>query len=1047
MNRIIDFVLRNRLLISVIAVIIMAAGYLSYKQLPIDAFPDVSPTLVQVFTITEGLAPEEIEKYVTYPVETAMNGLPNLELIRSVSNFGLSVVNIYFEDGTDIYFARQLVNERLLEAREQIPEGFGDPEMGPISTGMGIILFYYLEDESGKYSLEELRTIQDWLIKYQLQTVPGVTEILGIGGWEKQYQVVVDPNSLLRYGLTINNVVEKIKANNLNVGAQFLEKNSEEFIVRSTGLISNVEDLENIVLKSEDGIPVYLDQVADIKIGGAIRRGVQTANGIGEVVSGMVVKLFGTNSSIVIQAVEDKLAEINKSLPEGIKIIPYYQQKTLVEAAVKTVTDALIEGIILVVIVLFVFLGAIRPSIVVAFAIPFSVLFAMIGMYYFGISANLMSFGGLAIAIGMMVDGAVVIVENTDRLLRSSPLDESKIHIIAKACKEVIKPITFAVIIIIIVFLPLFTLQGVEGKTFKPLAYTIALAMFGSLLFGVFIAPVLSSFFMKIPSKKKQNEKRKDENLNNKNSEHEEDQIWILRFLIKIYKPIVTFFVKKRIAAIVLAVILIFIGIIIFPQLGSEFTPSLQEGTLVLRMTMAPSISLTESTRLTLIAERRLMKVPEVTGVVTRIGRGEVGAHADPVNNAEMLILLKPKEQWRNHATQQELEELIRKDFGEIPGVLTNFTQPIQMSVDELLEGVRAELAIKLFGDDLETLKDKADEIAAQIRKVNGAADVQVDQVSGAPQLSIVINRHEIARYGINVEDVQQTIRTAIGGETAGQIFEGVKRFDIYVRFDEQYRKDMKSISKLLIESPNGIQVPLIQLAEIKEVVGPRQITRERNQRFITIQCNVVGRDIGSFVAEGQKVIDDKIKLPSGYFVTWGGQFRLQQEANARLAVVVPITLFIIFIMLFSSFNSLKNSLLIFLNIPLALVGGIVALWISGQNLSVPASVGFIALFGIALLNGIVLVTYLNQLRREGLNIDEASILGACLRVRPVLMTALAAALGMIPLLFATGVGSEVQRPLATVVIGGLITSTVLTLLVIPALYKWFAIKVSEDEM
>ncbi len=1042
MNRIIDFVLHNRLLITVLAVIIMAAGYLSYKELPIDAFPDVSPTLVQVFTVTEGLAPEEIEKYVTYPVETAMNGLPNLELIRSVSNFGLSVVNIYFEDGSDIYFARQLVNERLIEAREQIPEGFGDPEMGPISTGMGIILFYYLEDETGKYSLEELRTIQDWLIKYQLQTVPGVTEILGIGGLEKQYQVVVDPNSLLRYGLTINNVVEKIKANNLNVGAQFLEKNSEEFIVRSTGLISNVEDLENIVIKSDNGIPVYLKQVADLKIGGAIRRGVQTANGIGEVVSGMVVKLFGTNSSTVIQAVEDKLAEINKSLPDGIKIIPYYQQKTLVEAAVKTVTDALYEGIILVVIILFVFLGAIRPSIVVAFAIPFSVLFAMIGMYYFDISANLMSFGGLAIAIGMMVDGAVVIVENTDRLLRSGPTGKSKIQIIAKACKEVIKPITFAVIIIIIVFLPLFTLQGVEGKTFKPLAYTIALAMFGSLLFGVFVAPVLSSFFMKIHSKKKLNEKKSEENTVRNSLEYrDEEQIWILKFLIKIYKPVVTFFVKKRIAAVMLAVILIFIGAIIFPKLGSEFTPTLQEGTLVLRMTMAPSVSLTESTRLTLIAERRLMKVPEVTGVVTRIGRGEIGAHADPVNNAEMLILLKPKEQWRNDATQQELEDLIRKDFGEIPGVLTNFTQPIQMSVDELLEGVRAELAVKLFGDDLDALKNKAEEIASQIRKVKGAADVQVDQVSGTPQLNIVINRYEIARYGINVEDVQHTIRTAIGGETAGQIFEGVKRFDIYVRFDEEYRKDMKSISKLLIESPNGVKVPLIQLAEIKEVVGPRQITRERNQRFITIQCNVVGRDIGSFVEEGQKVIDDNIKLPAGYFVNWGGQFRLQQEANARLAIVVPVTLFIIFIMLFSSFNSLKNSLLIFLNIPLALVGGIVALWISGQNLSVPASVGFIALFGIALLNGIVLITYLNQLIREGLNINEASILGACLRVRPVLMTALTTAIALIPLLFASGMGSEVQRPLATVVVGGLLTSTIVTLLVLPALYRWFAVK------
>ena len=1046
MNRIIDYVLRNQLLITVLAIIVMAAGYLSYKQLPIDAFPDVSPALVQIFTQTEGLAPEEIEKYVTYPVETTMNGLPNLQLIRSVSNFGLSVVNVYFEDGTDIYFARQLVNERLTEAREQIPEGFGEPSMGPISTGMGLILFYYLEDETGKYSLEELRTIQDWLVKYQLQTVPGVTEILGIGGWEKQYQVVVNPNSLLRYDVTVNDVVDKIKANNLNVGAQFLEKNAEEFIVRSTGLTSNIEDLENIVIKSEDGTPVYLSEVANIRTSGAIRRGVQTSNGVGEVVAGMVVKLFGTNSSTVIQAVEDKLAEINKALPEGIKIIPYYQQKTLVEAAVKTVTDALLEGIVLVVIILMVFLGAIRPSLVVAIAIPFSVLFAMIGMKFFGISANLMSFGGLAIAIGMMVDGAIVIVENTDRLLRASDPGESKIHVIAKACKEVIRPITFAVVIIIIVFLPLFALQGVEGKTFKPLAYTIALAMFGSLLFGVFVAPVLASFFMKKHSKKKSANKESklvDPIIDG----NEEEQIWILKLLRKFYKPIVTFFVNTRIAAIALSVILLIIGAFIFPQLGSEFTPTLQEGTLILRMTMAPSISLTESTRLTLIAERRLMKIPEVTGVVTRIGRGEIGAHTDPVNSAEMFVLLKPRDQWRNNATQQELEGLIRDDFGEIPGVLTNFTQPIQMSVDELLEGVRAELAIKFFGTDLEVLKNKADEIATQIRNVKGAADVLVDQVSGAPQLSIVIDRHEIARYGINVEDVQQVIRTAIGGETAGQIFEDVKRFDIYVRFDEEFRKDMRSIGALLIESPSGIEVPLSQLAEIKEVVGPRQITRESNQRFITIQCNVTGRDIGSFVAEGQNAIDSKVNLPPGYFVTWGGQFKLQQEANARLAVVVPITLFIIFIMLFSSFNSLKNSLLIFLNIPLALVGGIVALWISGQNLSVPASVGFIALFGIALLNGIVLVTYLNQLRMEGFNVDEASIQGACLRVRPVLMTALAAALGMIPLLFATGIGSEVQRPLATVVIGGLVTSTALTLLVIPALYKWFAIKVTEGEI
>lgn len=1037
MNKIIEFSLRNRFLIIVLALIVMAFGFYSYKQLPIDAFPDVSPVLVQVFTQTEGLAPEEIEKYITYPVESSMNGLPDLKNIRSVSNFGLSVVNIYFEDGTDIYFARQLVNERLQEAREQIPAGFGEPAMGPISTGMGLVLFYYLEDETGKYSLEELRTIQDWIVKYQLQTVPGVTEVLGIGGWEKQYQVIVDPNSLLRYDVTINEIVDKIKANNLNVGAQFIEKGAEEFIIRSTGLTSKIEDLENIVIKSKDGVPVFLNQIVSVETGGAIRRGVQTRNGMGEVVAGMVVKLFGSNSSTVINNVEKKLNEINKSLPAGIKIVSYYQQKTLVEAAVKTVTDALLEGIVLVIIVLILFLGAVRPSLVVAIAIPFSVLFAMIGMKLFGISANLMSFGGLAIAIGMMVDGAVVIVENIDRLLRNSDPDESKIHIIAKACKEVIRPITFAVLIIIIVFLPLFTLEGVEGKTFKPLAHTIALAMFGSLLFGIFVAPVLSSFLMKRKIRKKGAGK----------VEQEEEQIWILKYLIRIYKPIVTYFVKKRWAAITLAVILIVTGALIFPRLGSEFTPTLQEGTLILKMTMAPSISLNESTRITQIAEKRLMKIPVITGVVTRIGRGEIGAHTDPVNSAEMTIILKPRDQWGEYSSQQEIEEHIRQNFGEIPGVLTNFTQPIQMSVDELLEGVKAELAIKLFGDDLEKLKIKADEIAAKIQKINGAEDVQVDQVSGAPQLSITINRHQIARYGINVEDVQQVIRTAIGGETAGQIFEGVKRFNIYVRFAKEFRNDAKSISALLIKSPSGTEVPLSQLADIKELLGPRQITRENNQRFITIQCNVAWRDIGSFVEEAQKVIDDKIKLPSGYFITWGGQFKLQKEANARLSVVVPVTLFIIFIMLFSSFNSLKNSLLIFLNIPLALVGGIVALWISGQNLSVPASVGFIALFGIALLNGIVLVTYLNQLRREGISVDEASIEGACLRARPVLMTAIAAALGMIPLLFATGIGSEVQRPLATVVVGGLVTSTILTLLVIPALYKWFAIKVSDSEM
>lgn len=1029
MEKIIQFVLRNRLLVIAFSILILGAGYTSYKQLPIDAFPDVSPNLVQVFTTTEGLAPEEVEKYVTYPVEVAMNGLPNLEKIRSVSNFGLSVVNIYFEDGTDIYFARQLVNERIQEAREQIPEGFGDPEMGPISTGMGLILFYYLDDETGKYSLEELRTIQDWLVKFHLQTVPGVTEVLGIGGYEKQYHVVVNPFSLLRFDITIHDVIEKIKTNNLNVGAQFIEKNAEEFIVRSVGLASKIEDVENIILKSDSGTPVFLKQVADIKIGGAIRRGIQTRDGIGEVVSGMVVKLFGTNSSTVIEQVEAKMKEINQILPEGVKIVPYYEQKTLVEACVKTVSDALLQGILLVVFILFIFMGSIRPSIVVAASIPFSVLFAMIGMNIFGISANLMSFGGLAIAIGMIVDGSIVVIENIDRVLRNKSASESKIRVISQAFLEVIRPVTFAIIIIIIVFMPLFTLQGVEGKTFRPLAYTIAIAMFGSLIYAMILSPVLSSFLLKEPK-----------------GEAKAKEFWMLRILNRIYEPVITYFVNNRQVAVWLASGLVVIGIAIFPRLGSEFTPKLNEGTIVVRLTMAPSISLNESKNTTLIVERRLMKIPEITGVVTRIGRGEVGAHTDPVNSAEMYVLLKPKNEWREGADQEVLENIIRQELDDVPGVLVNITQPIAMTVDELLEGIRAELAIKLFGDDLNILKEKADEIAAVVSGIRGAEDVQVDQISGTPQLLITINRHAIARYGINISDIQEVIRAAVGGETAGQIFEGIRRFDILVRFSPKFRDTADAIKNILIQSPDGADIPLSELVSIEEIVGPRQITRENNQRFITVQCNVTGRDIGSFVEEGQKAIEEAITFPPGYLATWGGQFRLQQEANKRLAFVIPITLTVIFLLLFSSFNSLKNSLLILLNIPLALVGGIVGLWLTGQNLSVPASVGFIALFGIALENGMVLLTYMNQLVKDGVSVREASITGALLRLRPVLMTALTTSLGLLPLLFATGTGSEVQRPLATVVVGGLVTSTILTLLVIPALYKWFSIDVYKED-
>ncbi len=740
----------------------------------------------------------------------------------------------------------------------------------------------------------------------------------------------------------------------------------------------------------------------------------------------MAIKLFGSNASSVIERVEDKIEEINGILPDGVHIVPYYQQKEIVEASVKTVMSALIQGIVLVALVLLVFMGGFRPSIVVAASIPFSVMFAIIAMKQFGLSANLMSLGGLAIAIGMMVDGTIVMVENIDRMLREADPSEPRLHVVRRASQEVLRPIAFAIAIIVVVFLPLFTLQGVEGKTFKPLAYTVALAMLGSLIFAVLQAPVFGHLLMRRPRANKGGGEPKEP--------------WLIRSLHRLYQPVVKLFVRRRSLAVGLALGLMLIGLLVFPRLGSEFTPRLREGTIVVRLTMAPSIALTESKRVTLIAERRLMKIPEVREVVTRIGRGEVGAHADPVNSAEMYVLLKPKKEWRNPGDQEAMEEIIREELGYLPGVLVNLTQPIEMTVDELLEGVRAELAIKLFGEDMEVLKATADEIAGVVGTVRGAADVQVDQVSGVPQLLIKPDRQAIARYGLNLSDVQEVIQAAVGGAESGTIFEGIRQYEIVVRYIPEARDTIAAIKEILVQAPDGMRVPLDQLASVEEIVGPRQITRENNQRFITIQCNVQGRDIGSFVAEAQEKMDAQLDLPAGYLTTWGGEFRLQQEANKRLSVVVPITLGIIALLLYTSFNSIKNTLLILLNIPLALVGGVLALWISGQNMSVPASVGFIALFGIAVENGMVLVTYLNQLLRDGVEIDEASVRGASLRLRPVLMTAITTALGLIPLLLATGTGSEVQRPLATVVIGGLITSTILTLLVIPALYKWFKI-------
>lgn len=1012
---------RGGLLAGLAAVAIGLGGIWAFRALPVDAFPDVTPSLVQVFTETEGLAPEEVERYVTFPIEIAMAGLPKLEKIRSVSNFGLSVVNIYFEDGTDVYFARQVVGERLAEARDAIPPGFGEPKMGPISTGLGIILYYMLVDDTGTRSLVELREIQDWMIKYPLQSVNGVTEVLSLGGFEKQYQVQIDPTALLRYDISVADVVAALEAGNRTTGAQFLEVDAEQYVVRGIGLARDLSDLGDVVLKVVDGTPIRVRDLGSLEIGGGVRQGLATADAEGEVVAGLVLKLYGANTSDVIAAVQQRFEEINATLPDGVRAVPYYDQATLVNKASATVTTALWQGALLVAVVVIAFLGGWRPSLVVVMSIPFSVGVAFIMMQVLGISANLMSLGGVAIAIGMMVDGAIVITENVDRVLHERP-GEDRHTAVAEAAAQLIGPLVAAVAVVIIVFLPLFALQGVEGKTFKPLAAAAALAMSGSLVYAVLIAPALACFVMRPGRGATAGAPAKP------------------GIAARTFSTITGFFIRHRLAAVALALGLLAVGAAVVPRLGSEFTPALEEGDILLRTTMAPSISLSEARATMTRLERRILDTfPEVERVVTRIGRGEVGAHADPTNSGESFLALKPEADWRRGLTPEMLRDEISGTLADFPGVLVNISQPIAMSVDELLTGTKAELAVKIFGPDMDALKPASESLQRILEGVDGASDVQADQITGAPQLQIRLDRAAMARYGVAIADALTAVRAAVGGAQAGVVFEGVRQFPVIVRYAEDARDSPDAIRRLILETPDGARVPLTAIAEVEAVVGPRQITREDGERFITVQTNVRGRDIGSFVADAQDRTATELELPAGYRLVWGGQFELQQEANARFAVVLPITLGIVIVVLLLTFGRLRSAMLILLNIPLALTGGALALWLAGIPLSVPATVGFIALFGVALGNGMVLVSYLDRFALDGRPLDAVALEAAMLRARPVLMTAITTAMGLAPLLAATGVGAEVQRPLATVVVGGLVTSTILTLLVLPAVHKWFA--------
>ncbi len=1012
-NRIIEFALHQRLLVIAMTLLIGALGVYSLNDIPIDAFPDVTNVQVQVLAEAPGLSPVETERLVTSPIEIAMNGLPQLTEVRSISKFGLAVITVVFEDGVDIYFARQLVLERLQSARESLPPSVPEPEMGPITTGMGEIYQYFLESDS--LDLIELRTVQDWIVKPQLRTVPGVTEVNSFGGLVKQYQVLVDPQRLLSYNLSLQEVFEAVEKNNSVVGGGYLEHASEQYVVRGIGLVQSEHDLEGIIVKSEQGSPIYLRNVAKITVGPEARQGAVVMQGRGEVSAAIVMMLKGENSQKVIQRVKAKVEEINKTLPRHVKIHPYYDQTDLVNKTISTVRTNLIEGGLLVLAILLIFLGDLRAGFIVALTIPLSMLFAFIGMEWLGLAANLMSLG--AIDFGMIVDGSVVMVENFVRKLTHKEADRTTNQIVEGAAKEVGRPILFGILIIIAVYLPILTLEGIEGKMFKPMALTVGFALIGSLLFTLTLIPVLSSLFLK--ERKTHTEPR------------------LIHWLRGYYTPLLEKALAHKLITFSIAGVLFISSLALVPYLGTEFIPELDEGSILVQPIRMPSVSLTESIAMEKQVQQILMQFPEVEFVVGRLGRPDIATDPMGINLSDIYVTLKPKEEWKTAETKEELIEKMVEELKHVPGINYNITQPIAMRVDELVSGVKSDIAVKLFGEDMEVLKQKADQIAEVVRSVAGAEDVAVEQVSGQTYLNIYIDRDAIARYGLNVDDVQRVIEIAIGGKIATQVFEGQKRFDVLVRYPENKRGDIEAIENSQVNLPTGGTVPLSQIARIVAEEGPVQVSREYGQRRMVVECNVRGTDIGTFVAEAQMKIESNVTLPPGYSITWGGQFENQQSATRRLLIVLPLSIFIIFVLLFTTFGNFRHSMLILLNLPFALSGGIFALFIRDLHMSVSASVGFIALFGVAVLNGVVLISYMNQLLKEGHDLIFAVVKGASDRLRPVLMTALVASFGFIPMALSQGTGAEVQRPLATVVIGGLITSTLLTLFVLPVLYRW----------
>jgi len=1015
MKCLVSWALDYRFLVLLSVVLVAGFGLYALQQLPIDAVPDITPNQVLVLTSAPSLSPVEVEQYLTFPVESAMSGLPGIERIQSVSKYGLSYVAVYFEEHMDPYFCRRLVMERLPQAREAIPQGIGTPEMGPISTGLGEI--YQFKVTGAGRSLMELRSILDWEIAPKLRSVPGIVEVNSHGGELKTYEIQIDSDKLMAYRIPLRRVIEALERNNANAGGAYLERSEQQSLIRGEGMVRSLSDLENIVVgASPTGTPLLMRHVGDVRFAPMVRQGFATQDGKGEIVIGIAMMLLGENSRTVTERVKAKLSEIQRSLPPGVRVEPLYDRSELVSRTIRTVSRNLVEGGMLVIAVLLLLLGSLKGGFIVALAIPLSMLVAFTGMVYSGISGNLMSLG--AIDFGLIVDGSVVMIENVLRRLSHRRPDASPLDTVRAAGHEVVRPIFFGVLIIVLVYVPILTLRGVEGKMFKPMALTVLLALVASLVIAMTLMPVLGYYaFRKRASEK---------------------TTWLMRRLSAAYGPVLRRALRFPLLTASLAALVFALSLGIVPFLGAEFIPTLDEGSVLVMMYRVPGISVSESLHGNEIIEGVLRHFPEVDKVVSRTGRPEVATDPMAIDQSDVYVFLKPRSEWPVKRTKNELITAMKVALEkEAPGAAYSFLQPIQMRMQELMEaGVRSDIAVKLYGDDLTVLREKAEQIAAVLRRVRGAGDVRAERVAGLPYLRVRIRRDAIARHGLDAEDVLTTVEAA-GGKVVGQVLEGNRRYALQVRFLPAQRSTVQAIGNLKVGDKEGHFIPLAQLAEIFEEEGPAQISRENVQRRISVEVNVRDRDLASFVAEARRAIEQKVAIPPGYWIDWGGKFEQLESASRRLAITIPIAVLLIFVLLYLSFGAARPALLIFLNIPLAATGGILALWSRGMPFSISAGVGFIALFGVAVLNGIVLLTYIGQLRNDGVALEPAVVEGAMTRLRPVLMTALVASLGFLPMAVSRGAGAEVQRPLATVVIGGLITSTALTLIVLPAIYLW----------